>query len=113
MIETRLLRNALALATHRNFARAAQALNISQPTLTRSIQALETQLGTRLFDRKARTVLPTPVGEEMLKHARLIVASSLALEEGIQQLRGLRQGALAIGIGPNAASILLGQTLDR
>jgi DNA-binding transcriptional LysR family regulator len=113
MIETRLLRNALALATHRNFARAAQALNISQPTLTRSIQALETQLGTRLFDRKARTVLPTPVGEEMLKHARLIVASSLALEEGIQQLRGLRQGALAIGIGPYAASILLGETLGR
>ncbi len=85
MIETRLLRNALALAEHRNFARAAQALNISQPTLTRSIQLLETRLGARLFDRKARTVLPTPLGKEVLKHARLIVASSRALEEGVQQ----------------------------
>jgi DNA-binding transcriptional LysR family regulator len=113
MIETRLLRNALTLAEHRNFARAAQALNISQPTLTRSIQALETQLGARLFDRKARTVLPTPIGEELLKHARLVVASSLALEEGVQQLRGLKQGSLAIGVGPYAASIVLGQTLGR
>lgn len=113
MIETRLLRNALALATHRNYARAAKALNISQPTLTRSIQLLETRLGVRLFDRKARTVLPTPAGEEMLKHARLVVASSTALEEGIQQLRGLKKGSLAIGIGPYAASILLGQTLGR
>jgi len=113
MIETRLLRNALALAEHRNFARAALALNISQPTLSRSIQALETQLGAQLFDRKARTVLPTPVGEEMLKHARLVVASSMALEDGIQQFQGLKQGSLAIGIGPYAASILLGEALGR
>ena len=113
MIETRLLRNALTLAEHRNFARAARALNISQPTLTRSIQALETQLGAQLFDRKARTVLPTPIGEVLLKHARLVVASSLALEEGVQQLRGLKQGSLAIGVGPYAASVVLGQTLGR
>jgi DNA-binding transcriptional LysR family regulator len=111
MIEMRLLRNALALAEHRNFARAARDLNISQPTLTRNIQALENQLGARLFDRKTRTVLPTPVGEEMLKHARLVVTSSEALEDGIQQFQGLKQGSLAIGIGPYAASILLGQAL--
>ena len=113
MIETRLLRNALALAEHRNFARAARALNISQPTLTRSIQALENQLGARLFDRKARTVLPTPVGQEMLKHARLVIASSVALEDGVQHFQGLKHGSLAIGIGPYAASILLGQALGR
>jgi DNA-binding transcriptional LysR family regulator len=113
MIEIRLLRNALALAEYRNFARAAHALNISQPTLTRSIQALETRLGTRLFDRKARTVLPTPTGKEVLKRARLIVASSLALEAEVQQFRGLHQGTLTIGIGPYAASILLGQALGH
>ena len=113
MIETRLLRNAIALAEHRNFARAARVLNISQPTLTRSIQALENQLGARLFDRKTRTVLPTPVGIEMLKHARLVVTSSQALEDDIQQFQGLKQGSLAIGIGPYAASILLGQALGR
>jgi len=113
MIEMRLLRNAIALATHRNYARAAQALSISQPTLTRSIQLLEARLGCRLFDRKSRTVLPTPVGKEMLKQARLVVASSQALEEGIRQYQGLEEGSLTIGLGPYAASILVGQTLGR
>ena len=111
MIEIRLLRNAIALADYRNYARAAMALSISQPTLTRSIQLLETRLGCVLFDRKARAVLPTPVGEEMLKHARLVIASSLALQEGIRQFQGLESGSLTIGVGPYAASILVGQTL--
>jgi DNA-binding transcriptional LysR family regulator len=113
MIEIRLLRNAIALAKYRNYARAARALSISQPTLTRSIQLLEARLGCELFDRKARAVLPTPVGEEMLKHARLVVASSLALEEGIRQFQGLEEGSLTIGVGPYAASILVGRTLGR
>jgi DNA-binding transcriptional LysR family regulator len=113
MIEIRLLRNAIALAEYRNYARAAKALSISQPTLTRSIQLLEARLGCALFDRKSRVVLPTPVGKEMLKHARLVVASSLALKEGIRQFQGLEEGSLTIGVGPYAASILVGQTLGR
>lgn len=113
MIETRLLHNALTLAEYRNFARAAKRLNISQPTLTRSIQVLEMNIGTRLFDRKARTVLPTPVGEELLKHARLIVSTTLALEDGIQQFMGLEKGELAIGAGLYAASSLLGPAIGR
>jgi DNA-binding transcriptional LysR family regulator len=113
MIEIRLLRNAIALAEYRNYARAAQALSISQPTLTRSIQLLEARLGCVLFDRKARTVLPTPVGEEMLKHARLLVASSLAFKEVIRQFQGLEEGSLTVGLGPYAASILVGQSLGR
>jgi len=113
MIETRLLRNAIMLAEQRNFARAAQLLNISQPTLTRNIQTLENHLGARLFDRKARTVLPTPVGEELLKHARLIVASTLALEDGMQHYLGLETGRLSIGADLYAASSLLGLAIGR
>ena len=106
MIETRLLRNAIMLAEHRNFARAALALNISQPTLTRNIQTLENHVGALLFDRKTRTVLPTPVGKELLKHARLIVSSTQALEDGIQHYLGLETGAVTIGAGLFAASLL-------
>ena len=106
MIETRLLRNAMMLAEHRNYARAARALNISQPTLTRNIQMLENHVGARLFDRKPRTVLPTPVGEELLKHARLIVSSTLALEHGMQHYVGLETGTLSIGTSLYAATSL-------
>jgi len=112
MIETRLLRNAIMLAKHQNFARAALALNISQPTLTRNIQTLENHIGARLFDRKTRTVLPTPVGEELLKHARLIVSSTLEMEDGMQHYLGLETGALSIGAGLFAAC-LLGPAIGR
>jgi len=112
MIEIRLLRNAIILAEHRHFARAAQALNISQPTLTRNIQTLENHIGARLFDRKTRTVLPTPAGEELLKHARLVVSSTLALEDGMQHYLGLETGALTIGAGLFAAC-LLGPAIGR
>ena len=113
MIETRLLRNAIVLAEHRNYARAARALNVSQPTLTRNIQTLENQIGTRLFDRKPRTVLPTPAGEELLKHARLIVSSTRALEDGMQHYLGLETGTLSIGAGLYPASSLLGPAVGR
>ncbi|MEN8204867.1 MAG: LysR family transcriptional regulator [Pseudomonadota bacterium] len=113
MIETRLLRNAIMLAEYRNFARAAQRLNISQPTLTRNIQTLENRIGARLFDRKARAVLPTPAGEELLKHARLIISSTLALEDGMQHYLGLKTGRLSIGADLYAASSLLGPAIGR
>ena len=89
MIETRLLRNALVLAGHQNFARAAKALHISQPTLSRSIQLLEKTVGERLFDRASRKILPTQAGEIMLKHARIIIASSEAMQEDIRRHQGI------------------------
>ena len=113
MIETRLLRNALMLAEHRNFARAAKALNISQPTLTRSIQLLEKTVGERLFDRASRTVLPTQAGEIILKHARIILSSSKAMQEEIGRHQGILEGSLCIGSGPYPASALLAPAVGR
>ena len=60
MIETRHLRHLLALAEHRNYARAADALHLTQPALTRSIQALEASLDAQLFDRGRGEVTPKP-----------------------------------------------------
>lgn len=113
MIETRLLRNALMLAEHRNFARAAIVLNISQPTLTRSIQLLEKTVGERLFDRASRTILPTQAGEIILKHARIILSSSEAMQEEIGRHQGILEGSLCIGSGPYPASALLAPAIGR
>ena len=63
VFDMRRLRHALALAEYRNFARAADALHITQPALSRSIQSLEDGLGVRLFDRSPRDVQPTAFGE--------------------------------------------------
>jgi len=113
MTETRLLYNALALARYQSFAQAAKSLGISQPTLTRSIQLLEKNVGEQLFDRTSRTILPTKAGEIMLKHARIITASSVAMREEIEQQQGLMKGALYIGSGPFAATELLAPAIDR
>jgi len=113
MIEMRLLKNALMLAKHRNFARAAKDLNISQPTLSRSIQLLEKTVGERLFDRASRTILPTQAGEILLKHARIIIASSEVMQEEIERHQGLLEGSLYIGSGPYPANALLAPAIGR
>jgi DNA-binding transcriptional LysR family regulator len=56
-----------ALAQHRHFRRAAQALGVSQPNLTRSLRQIEERLGVPLFDRQG--VTPTLFGEIVLRRA--------------------------------------------
>ena len=111
MIETRLLRNAVMLDKHRNFARAAKALNITQPTLSRNIQLLEKKIGERLFDRLPKTILPTQAGEIMLKHARFVISSSRNMQEEIRRHQGLLEGSISIGTGPYPANALLAHTV--
>ena len=90
MFDMRRLRHALALAEHRNFARAAAALHITQPALSRSIQALEEGMGVLLFDRSPRDVEPTAFGELVLRHAR-----GLASYEAQQRTREWRRQPVA------------------
>ena len=54
--------------------RAARRLHISQPPLTRTVRALEEELGVALFDRDARGMRPTAAGEALVRSARSILA---------------------------------------
>lgn len=56
------LRYLLAVAEHRNFTRAAEALHVSQPTLSQQVRQLEEQLRVQLLDRSGRSVRPTDAG---------------------------------------------------
>lgn len=67
------LRGLLALGEHRHVTDTAAVLGISQPTLSRLLSRVETELGTRLFERDARGVRPNPLGEIALAAARDIV----------------------------------------
>ena len=113
MHNTRSFSYALKLAKHGNFARAAKALNISQPTLTRSIQMLEKSVGERLFDRGRMGVSPTQAGEIVLKHARMIVASSESMVEEIDRHQGVLGGSLNIGSGSFPGTALLPLAIGR
>ena len=69
---------------------AAQALHISQPPLSRHIRALEDELGVALFDRSARGMALRPEGEELLGHARAILAAVDRAAVATQAVRGIR-----------------------
>ncbi|MFB7595260.1 LysR family transcriptional regulator [Streptomyces sp. NPDC056160] len=69
-MEARHLRYALALAEHQHFGRAAGALGIAQPPLSKQIADLEREVGARLFDRTRQGVFPTAAGVAFLARAR-------------------------------------------
>ncbi|MDY7559695.1 LysR substrate-binding domain-containing protein [Pseudomonas sp. 10B1] len=72
-MEIRHFRYFLAVAKHRNFTRAAEQLGIAPPTLTRQIQDLENELGTRVFLRQQREVSLTDAGRALQVEAELAV----------------------------------------
>lgn len=89
MIETRLLRQFIAVAEELHFNRAAQRLHMAQPPLSQAIQRLEAQVGAPLLARTSRSVALTPAGAAFLETARRMLA---ALDEGVAQARRVAQG---------------------
>lgn len=96
-MELRHLRYFLAAAEGAHFRRAAESLNVSQPTLSHQIQQLETELGTALFDRVGRRVRLTPAGELFRDHARRVLRELEAAQAGLDDLGGLARGRLTVG----------------
>lgn len=113
MIDLRLLQHALALARHRNYARAAEMLDMSQPALSRSIAGLEKALGVRLFDRTRQGVAPTAYGERLLARGAALLVDAAELERELALMQGLEIGALRIGAGPYPADMCVGPAVGR
>jgi DNA-binding transcriptional LysR family regulator len=107
------LRHFTALVEHGNFARAAEAVHLSQPALSRSIQALEASLECRLLDRHSRGISLTVHGQVVLEHAQRLLAGSRALENAVSQLGNLEAGELLLGSGPYPAARLVPEALGR
>lgn len=96
----------VVLGSFQNVHRAAEALNMSQPTLTRMLQDVESAFGCCLFDRQPRGMTPTPVGEELLKFAHCALNS---LDRCVEDLTARAQG----GFGHLAVGVVMGGALDQ
>lgn len=106
-VTIRHLRAFLAVAKRRNFTRAADELNISQPSLTMSVRQLEDIIGSSLFDRTTRSVVLTPDGEEFLPSAaRLIGDFDLAVQD-LRAMASRRRGSLGLASVPSIATRIL------
>jgi DNA-binding transcriptional LysR family regulator len=89
----------LALADTGSFSRAAEKLHITQSALSRSIQALEEDLGGPLVDRVGKKNELTPLGRSVLERARRIVHEAQELKQGAALLQQGGLGALRVGLG--------------
>jgi DNA-binding transcriptional LysR family regulator len=100
LITQRRLQHLLALAEHGHFGRAAQALDISQPALTKSIQALEVELGVTLIDRGHGKFQPTVFGELVIQRGKRWLAEEEDLRREVDLLAGLEVGSIRVALGP-------------
>jgi DNA-binding transcriptional LysR family regulator len=100
MNDLRLIRLAIAVGQHGSFARAAEALELSQPSVSRGIAELEASLGVRLFDRSHKQVLPTAFGRVLLERGPAVLNGAADLRSEIRLMAGLEKGTLSIGAGP-------------
>lgn len=101
------LEYAVAVDTHRNFAKAAAHCFITQPTLSMQIKKLEEQLGILIFDRSKKPVMPTKVGEKVINQARNSLHSLTKIQEIIMDSKGEIEGELRIGVIPTLAPYLI------
>jgi DNA-binding transcriptional LysR family regulator len=97
-MEMHQVRYFLAVVSHLNFTRAAEELQVAQPSLTRAIQKLESELGGALFRRERRNTHLTELGRTMLPHLK---AAFVAAETAKNQAKRLQQkdiGSLSLGV---------------
>jgi DNA-binding transcriptional LysR family regulator len=109
----RLIEQTLVLGETGNFARAAERLGITQPTLTRNIATLEVNLGVRLFDRGRGGAVPTVFGQAVIDRGASLLRDASALQAELHALAGMETGQLNIAAGPYAAEDLVGPAVAR
>ena len=105
-MDLRKLQHAVLLAEERSFSRASGAAHLTQPALSRSIQALEQELGLTLFERSSTGVYPTAAGIEIISLARALLRDAAGLGRQAEMLRTGEAGNVRFGIGPMFAVIL-------
>jgi LysR family transcriptional regulator, hydrogen peroxide-inducible genes activator len=111
------LKYIVAVARERHFGRAAEACFVSQPTLSVAIKKLEEELELKLFERNASEVAVTPLGEEIVRQAQVVLEQAAAIKEIAKRGKDPLAGPLRLGviytIGPYLLPDLVRQVIER
>lgn len=103
----------LAVAEARHFTRAAEQVHVAQPSLSKQIHALESELGAELFSRARGNIALTPAGEALLPIAKRIVADVDTARLEVAELIGLRRGRVRVGATPSLCGSVFADVLKR
>ena len=104
----------VALYEERSFKKAAEALHISTPAITKSIQKSEAAFNVRLFNRSPNGIVPTPFGEIVVRHMRMLLRDADAMLRSVRTLARLEDGQVRCGTYTEEALFgdVLGQFLS-
>lgn len=105
------MHHAVMLARTGSYASAAQALRMTQPALSRSIQSIEADYGVRLFDRGRGGATVTEAGADFVARAELVLLEAQALDDSMRVQREGVAGKVNFGLGPLIASASLEEAL--
>lgn len=103
----------VAVAEVRHFTQAAEILRVAQPSLSKQIRALESELSVSLFSRARGNITLTPAGEALLPLAKRILADVETARLEVQELAGLKRGRVRLGATPSLCAGLLADVLRR
>src|SRR5688572_28861997 len=107
------LRHLISLASTGSFSKSAQLLHLTQPALSRSIRALEEELGVPLVDRVGRRNELTAFGHGVLQRARQLVRDADELHDSGRLMSGAEGGELRVGMGSGPGAMLMTPLLMR
>ena len=92
------LKYIIAVAREKHFGRAAEACHVSQPTLSVAIKKLEEELELKIFERNANEVTVTPLGDEVLRQAQIVLEQANAIREIAKRGKDPLAGPLKLGV---------------
>lgn len=111
MLTNQQIEYVMAVAEERSFSKAAKKLFVTQPSLSKFIINLETQLGIALFDRSSSPITVTEAGSIFIETANQMKELEKDMFNKMSDLAGLKNGTLKIGASPFRASSLLSQSV--
>lgn len=107
------LKYVVAVNRFRNFAKAAESCNVSQPTLSAMLQKLEEELDIRIFERSNKSVTPTTAGEKIIRQAETALLEIDRIGEIVLEGKGQIGGKFALSVGPTIAPYILPKFIKK
>ena len=112
-MNTRQLQHAILLSQVLNFSQAADQLGISQPSLSKQILSLESELGVKLFDRDHMPLKLTPAGEYFIPRAKEMLYNEAQLYKAMARFESGENGRLVIGVTPFRSLYLMPELVKK